>query len=58
MGALISISMVSWPPQDRNENYQSLINEIGPVLTTLGNFKYEIILTGDKSIKCKCKTYF
>ena len=38
------------PPRDRNENYQSFINEIDPVLTTLGNFKYEIILTGDLNI--------
>ena len=35
------------PPRDRNLNYQSFINEIDPVLTTLGNFKCEIILTGD-----------
>ena len=30
--------------------YQSFINEIDPVLTTLGNFKCEIILTGDLNI--------
>ena len=38
------------PPRDRNGNYQSFINEIDPVLTTLGNFKWEIILTGDLNI--------
>ena len=38
------------PPRDRNENYPSFINEIDPVLTTLGNFKCEIILTGDLNI--------
>ena len=38
------------PPRDRNENYQSFINEIDPVLTTSGNFKCEIILTGDLNI--------
>ena len=38
------------PPRDRNEHYQSFINEIDPVLTTLGNFKCKIILTGDLDI--------
>ena len=38
------------PLRDRNENYQSFINEIVPVLTTLGNFKCEIILTGGPNI--------
>ena len=30
------------PPRDRNENYQSFINEIDTVLTTSGNFKCKI----------------
>ena len=38
------------PPRDRNENYQSFINEIVPILTTLDKYKCEIILTGDLNI--------
>ena len=46
----VVIGNIYRPPRDRNVIYQSFFNEIGPVLTTIGDFKCEIILTGDLSI--------
>ena len=38
------------PPRERNENYQSFLNELSPVLTHLEKYNDEIILTGDLNI--------
>ena len=38
------------PPGERNENYQSFLNELSPVLTHLEKYNDEIILTGDLNI--------
>ena len=38
------------PPRERNENYQSFLNELSPVLTHLEKYNDEIILTGDLNV--------
>ena len=38
------------PPRERNENYQSFINELVPIFNKLDNNKCEIVLTGDFNI--------
>ena len=35
------------PPHERNENYQSFINELVHIFNKLDNNKYEIVLTSD-----------
>ena len=38
------------PPRERNENYQSFINELVPIFYKLDNNKCEIVLTDDFNI--------
>ena len=38
------------PPRERNENYQSFLNKLSPVLTHLEKYNDDIILTGDLNI--------
>ena len=38
------------PPQERNENYQSFLNKLSPVVTRLEKYNDEIILRGDLNI--------
>ena len=38
------------PPRERNENYQSFLNKLSPVLTHLEKHNDDIILTGDLNI--------
>ena len=57
----IIIGNIYRPPRDRNENYQTFINELTPILSGLESRNCEVFLTGDFNIdllKIKKKTYF
>ena len=46
----VKIGSMYRPPQERNENYQSFLNKLSPVVTRLEKYNDEIILRGDLNI--------
>ena len=57
----IIIGNIYRPPHDRNENYQTFINELTPILSGLESRNCEVFLTGDFNIdllKIKKKAIF
>ena len=57
----IIIGNIYRPPRDRNENYQTFINELTPILSGLESRNCEVFLTGDFNIdllKIKKKPIF